>query len=60
MKLNPKNLLFGTDEDKMGPALLAVEPLRAGERTMLDTENVLQSIAVPEPFSLELAGAWTA
>ena len=40
----------------MGPALLAVEPPRAGERTMLDTENVPQSIAVPEPFSLSWPG----
>ena len=56
MKLNPKNLLFGTDEDKKDPVLLAVTPPRAGERTLLGVENLLQSIAVPEPFSLELAG----
>ena len=56
MKLNPKNLLFGTDEEKKGPALLAVTPPRSGERTLLGVENLLQSIAVPEPFSLELAG----
>ena len=56
MKLNPKNLLFGTDEDKKGPVLLAVTPPRTGERTLLGVENLLQSIAVPEPFSLELAG----
>ena len=56
MKLNPKNLLFGTDEDKRGPVLLAVTPPRTGERTLLGVENLLQSIAVPEPFSLELAG----
>ena len=55
MKLNPKNL-FGTDEEKKGPALLAVTPPRTGERTLLGVENLLQSIAVPEPFSLELAG----
>ena len=35
--------------------LLAVTPPRAGERTLLGVENLLQSIAVPEPFSLELA-----
>ena len=55
MKLNPKNL-FGTDEGKKSPALLVVTPPRTGERTLLGVENLLQSIAVPEPFSLELAG----
>ena len=56
MKLNPKNILFGNDEEKKNPVLLAVTPPRAGERTLLGVENLLQSIAVPEPFSLELAG----
>ena len=56
MKLNTKNLLFGNDEDKETPVLLAVTPPRTGERTLLGVENLLQSIAVPEPFSLELAG----
>ena len=56
MKLNPKNILFGDHEDKKGPVLLAVTPPRTGERTLLGVENLLQSIAVPEPFSLELAG----
>ena len=56
MKLNPKNILFGGDEEKKGPVLLAVTPPRTGERTLLGVENLLQSIAVPEPFSLELAG----
>ena len=55
MKLNPKNILFGDDEEKKGPVLLAVTPPRAGERTLLGVENMLGSIAVPEPFSLELA-----
>ena len=55
MKLNPKEILFG-DHTKKSPVLLAVTPPRAGERTMLGVENMLQSIAVPEPFSLELAG----
>ncbi len=54
MKLNPKNLLFGDDAEKK-PVLLAVTPPRAGERTLLGVENMLGSIAVPEPFSLELA-----
>ena len=56
MKLNPKNLLFGNYEEKKGPVLLAVTPPRTGERTLLGVEKLLQSIAVPEPFSLELAG----
>ena len=56
MKLNPRNLLFGSDEEKKGPVLLAVTPPRTGERTLLGVENLLQSVAVPEPFSLELAG----
>ena len=55
MKLNPKNILFGDDEEEKRPVLLAVTPPRTGERTLLGVENLLQSIAVPEPFSLELA-----
>ena len=56
MKLNPKNILFGENAGEKGPVLLAVTPPQAGERTLLGVENLLQSIAVPEPFSLELAG----
>ena len=56
MKLNPKEILFGDDSDRKAPVLLAVTPPRTGERTLLGVENLLQSIAVPEPFSLELAG----
>ena len=56
MKLNPKQILFGHDEEEKRPVLLAVTPPRTGERTLLGVENLLQSIAVPEPFSLELAG----
>ena len=44
------------DEQVKEPVLLAVTPPRTGERTLLGVENLLQSIAVPEPFSLELAG----
>ena len=55
MNLNPIRRLLN-DEDKKPPMLLAVTPPRTGERTMLGVENMLQSIAVPEPFSLELAG----
>ena len=55
MKLNPKKILFG-DSKPDRPVLLAVTPPRTGERTLLGVENMLQSIAVPEPFSLEMAG----
>ena len=54
MKLNLKSL-FGKTRPTP-PVLLAVTPPRTGERTMLGVENMLQSIAIPEPFSLELAG----
>ena len=56
MKLNPMNILFGERKGKRPPALMAVTPPSTGERTLLGVENLLQSIAVPEPFSLELAG----
>ena len=39
---------------KPGPVLLQITPPRTGQRTLLGVENLLQSIAVPEPFSLEL------
>ena len=55
MNFNPKGILFGK-RNRNAPVLLAVTPPRTGERTMLGVENLLQSIAVPEPFSLELAG----
>ena len=47
------------DREKKPPVLLAVTPPRTGERTLLSVENMLGSIAVPEPFSLELAATWT-
>ena len=56
MNTNVKKLLFGDGRNKRPPVLLAVTPPRTGERTLLAVENLLQSIAVPEPFSLELAG----
>ena len=43
------------DEDRR-VELLAVIPPRTGERTLVGIENLLQAIAVEEPFSLELAG----
>ena len=55
MKLNPKKILFG-DSKPNRPVLVSVTPPSTGERTLLGVENLLQSIAVPEPFSLELAG----
>ena len=56
MKFKAINRLFGTVTAKKDPVLLAVTPPRTGERTLLGVENLLASIAVPEPFSLELAG----
>ena len=56
MKLSIKKALFGDGRNKRPPVLLAVTPPRTGERTLLGVENLLQSVAVPEPFSLELAG----
>ena len=56
MNLNVKKLLFGDGRNRRPPVLLAVTPPRAGERTLLGVENLLQSVAVPEPFSLEIAG----
>ena len=55
MKLNPRKILFG-DSKPNRPVLVSVTPPSTGERTLLGVENMLQSIAVPEPFSLELAG----
>ncbi len=55
MSINVKRMILGNG--KQGPpVLLAITPPRQGERTLLGVENLLQSIAVPEPFSLELAG----
>ncbi|MDE2933888.1 MAG: hypothetical protein OXS47_08470 [Chloroflexota bacterium] len=51
MQLNPF-----TPPGPRQPVLLAVTPPRTGERTLLGVENLLQSIATPEPFSLEIAG----
>ncbi len=56
MKFKAINRLFGTVAGKKDPVLMAVTPPRTGERTLLGVENLLASIAVPEPFSLELAG----
>ena len=52
------NFITGMLKGRPQPAtrLLAVTPPRTGERTLLGVENLLGSIAVPEPFSLEIAG----
>ena len=55
MNSKARKILLGKREAEKPPALLAVTPPRTGERTLLGVENLLQSIAVPEPFSLELA-----
>ena len=55
MKLNPIAKLFKGGE-KPAVKLMAVTPPRSGERTMLGVQNLVESIAVPEPFSLEIAG----
>ena len=56
MNAKVRNFLFGEKQTRKPPALVAITPHRTGERTLLGVENLLQSIAVPEPFSLELAG----
>ena len=56
MNINIRKALLGDGRNRRSPVLLAVTPPRAGERTLLGVENLLQSIAVPEPFSLEIAG----
>ena len=55
MKRNLIERIFG---GKPNPPtrLLAITPPRTGERTLLGVENLLGSIAVLEPFSLEIAG----
>ena len=56
MKLDPRRILSGGERRSRPPVLLAVTPPRKGERTLLGVENLLGSIAIPEPFSLEMAG----
>ena len=54
--VSPLDVLLGPGRRRPPPALLAVVPPRTGDNTLLGVENLLQSIAVPEPFALELAG----
>ena len=55
MSINVRDIIFGERQTRKPPSLVAVTPHRQGERTLLGVENLLQSVAVPEPFSLELA-----
>ena len=55
MRLNPMKIFIDNPRE-VEPVLLSVTPPRTGERTLLGVENMLSSIAVPEPFSLEMAG----
>ncbi|MCY3571771.1 MAG: type IV secretion system DNA-binding domain-containing protein [Chloroflexi bacterium] len=54
MRFNPLRW-FSRSAKPSGPALLAITPPRTGQRTLLGVENLLGSIAAPEPFALELA-----
>ena len=56
MKMSLTGNLSGKGRQGRSPVLLAITPPRTGERTLLGVENLLGSIAVPEPFSLEMAG----
>ena len=55
MNLNPIARLL-RDKKKPDLKLFALTPPRKGKRSMVGVENMLGSIAVPEPFSLEIAG----
>ena len=55
MKLLPSRFASRETDQTKAPILLSVRPPRTGEMTLLGLENLLQSIAVPEPFSLEMA-----
>ncbi len=60
MSINVKHILFGEQQAKNPPALLAVVPHRTGERTLLGVENLLQSVASPNPSPWNWPGTWTA
>lgn len=55
MKLNPIARLFKGGE-RPATRLMTITPPRTGERTMPGVENLLGSIAIPEPISLEIVG----
>ena len=55
MKTNWIKRIFG-DKNEDPVKLLTVTPPRKGKRTMVGVENMLGALALPEPFSLEIAG----
>ena len=55
MKLSSIKRLFG-GKPPPESRLVGITSERTGERTLLGVESLLSSIAVPEPFSLEIAG----
>ena len=55
MKMSWIKKIFGEKEEDP-VKLLAVTPPRKGKRTMVGVENMLGTLALPEPFSLEIAG----
>ncbi len=55
MSISIRSIFLG-GQRKREPVLLAVTLPRSGECTLLGVENLLASIAVPDPFSLDLAG----
>ena len=55
MKLNFFTAFF-KGKPKPETKVISVTSQRTGEGTLLGVENFLGSIAVPEPFSLEIAG----
>ena len=56
MKLPFSNNNKADEQAEKTPVLLEITPPRVGERNLLAVENLLGSVTVPEPFSLELAG----
>ena len=48
--------LWNRNKQEKRVELLTITPPRTGERTLLGVENLLQSLAVEEAFSLEISG----
>ena len=48
--------LWNRNKQEKRVELLTITPPRTGERTLLGVENLLQTLAVDEAFSLEIAG----
>ncbi len=55
LRLEVRGRALGDAVDEL-VVLLVVTPPRTGERTLVAVENLLGSIALPEPFALEIAG----